>query len=67
MNEESWFDSPQGQDSNFSCNPTRPSGGPTQSRISWILGALSLMAERPTREAHHRLIPSSTEVKNDWS
>jgi hypothetical protein len=39
MTEKSWVDSPRGQESHFSSNPTRPAPGPTQSHISWILGA----------------------------
>jgi hypothetical protein len=40
--------------------------GPTQPRIQWIRGALSLGVKRPGREADHSP-PSSAEVKNAWN
>jgi hypothetical protein len=40
--------------------------GPTQPPIQWVLGALSLGAKRPGREAD-RSPASSAEVKNAWS
>jgi hypothetical protein len=43
---------------------SRPALGPTQSRIQWVLGALSLGVRRPGREADHSP-PSSAEVK-EW-
>jgi hypothetical protein len=45
---------------------SRPVLEPTQSRIQWIRGALSLGAKRPVCEADHSP-PSSAKVKNVWS
>jgi hypothetical protein len=45
---------------------SRPVLGSTQPPIQWVLGALSLGAKRPGREADHTP-PSSAEVKNAWS
>jgi hypothetical protein len=45
---------------------SRPTLGPTQPPIQWVLGALSSGVQRPGREADHSL-PSSAEVKNAWS
>jgi hypothetical protein len=43
---------------------SRPAMGPTQP-IQWVLGALSLVVNRPRREADHSP-PTSTEVKKTW-
>jgi hypothetical protein len=43
---------------------SRTALGPTQPPIQWVLGALSLEAKRPGREADHSP-PSSAEVK-EW-
>jgi hypothetical protein len=45
---------------------SRPALGPTQPRIQWVPGALSLGVKRPEREADHSP-PSSSEVKNAWN
>jgi len=44
----------------------QPALGPTQPPIQWVLGALSPVVKRPTREADHSPA-SSVEVKNAWS
>jgi hypothetical protein len=41
---------------------SRPSLGPTQPPIQWVLGAFSLEVKRPGREADHSY-PCSAEVK----
>jgi hypothetical protein len=45
---------------------SRPTLGPIQPPIQWILEALSARIKRPGREAGNSP-PSSTEVKNEWS
>jgi hypothetical protein len=45
---------------------SRTALGPTQPRIQWVPGALSLGVKRPGREADHSP-PSSAEVKNAWN
>jgi hypothetical protein len=42
---------------------SRPTLGPTQPLIQWLLGALSQGIKRPGREADHSP-PSTAEVKN---
>jgi hypothetical protein len=47
-------------------NASRTALGPTQPPIQWVPWTLSLGVKRPGLEADHSL-PSSAEVKNDWS
>jgi hypothetical protein len=42
----------------------RPTLGPTQPPIQWVLGALSPVVKRPVREGDHSP-PASAEVKSD--
>jgi hypothetical protein len=52
---------------NFSLHYRVQNGlGLTEPPIQWAPGALSLGVKRPGREADHSL-PSSAEVKNEWS
>jgi hypothetical protein len=45
---------------------SRTTLGPTQPRMQWVTGTLSLEVKRPGCEADHSP-PSSAEVKNAWS
>jgi hypothetical protein len=45
---------------------SRPTLGLTQPPIQRVPGALSMGVKQPGREADHSL-PSSAEVKNEWS
>jgi hypothetical protein len=49
----------------FSSHRLRPALGPTQARVQWVPGALSLGVKRPGREVDYSP-PTSAEVKKKW-
>jgi hypothetical protein len=59
------FDSRRGLEIFLFTTVSRMSLAPTQPRIQWVPGTLSLGVKRPGREADHSH-PSSAEVKNAW-
>jgi hypothetical protein len=60
------FNSQQGRGSFLFSTASRPTLGPNQRPIQWVLEALSLEIKRSGREADHSL-PCSDDIKNVWS